>query len=90
VLVAEGSRTVRTRPLRVLVVEDHEILRSGLRWVLTRVPWVERCVGARDGDEALTLAEGLAFDVALVDADLGDECGLHSARSSGRGSTPRC
>ena len=25
------------------MVEDHEVLRSGLRWLLTRVPWVERC-----------------------------------------------
>src|SRR4051794_33239086 len=54
------------------------MLRSGLRWVLTRVPWIERCAGARNAEEALTLAESLAFDVALVDVDLGDECGLHT------------
>src|SRR4051794_31082395 len=76
VLVAAGSRAVRRRPLRVLVVEDHEILRRGLRWVLTRVPWVESCVGAGNAEEALALAESLGFDVALVDVDLGDECGL--------------
>ena len=39
--------------LRVLVVDDHEVLRNGLRWLLTRVPWVERCAGARSADEAL-------------------------------------
>ena len=67
------------RPLRILVVEDHEVLRSGLRWLLTRVPWVERCAGARNADEALLLAESIAFDVALVDVDLGAGCGLQAA-----------
>ena len=51
-LVAEGERTTAVRvprhaPLRVLVVDDHEVLRNGLRWLLSRVPWVERCAGAR-------------------------------------------
>src|ERR1700754_3060734 len=72
-LVAEGAGT---RPLRVLVVDDHEVLRSGLRWVLTRVPWVECCACARSTEEALLLADSIAFDVALVDVDLGSECGL--------------
>ena len=84
-LVAEGANArppiraaAPARPLRVLVVEDHEVLRSGLRWLLTRVPWVERCAGARNADEALQLAESIAFDVALVDVDLGAECGLQA------------
>ena len=40
-LVAEGS------PERVtygcLVVDGNEVLGNGLRWLLTRVPWVQRC-----------------------------------------------
>jgi DNA-binding NarL/FixJ family response regulator len=83
VLVAEGATAIRAaatvRPLRILVVEDHEVLRSGLRWLLTRVPWVECCAGARSTREALLLARSIAFDVALVDVDLGAECGLTAA-----------
>jgi DNA-binding NarL/FixJ family response regulator len=74
VLVAEGAAPARG--LRVLVVDDHEVLRNGLRWLLSRVPWVERCAGARSGPEALVLAGSVAFDLALVDVDLGAECGL--------------
>ncbi len=40
VLVAEGTRP---RCVRVLVVDGNEVLGNGLRWLLTRVPWVERC-----------------------------------------------
>jgi DNA-binding NarL/FixJ family response regulator len=60
VLVAEGTRT---RHARVLVVDGNETLGHGLRWLLTRVPWVERCV-VRDEP-----APG--FDLALVDIGLG-------------------
>jgi DNA-binding NarL/FixJ family response regulator len=78
VLVAEGSWNGRApaRPLHVLVVDDHEVIRSGLRWLLTRVPWVERCAVAGGATEALLLARALSFDVALVDVDLGPDCGL--------------
>src|SRR3954451_20267151 len=74
-LVAEGSKArplipgvASVRRLRILVVEDHEVLRSGLRWLLTRVPWVERAAMARDLDDALQAGP---FDVALVDVSLG-------------------
>jgi DNA-binding NarL/FixJ family response regulator len=85
VLVAEGANArplVRVaapaRSLRILVVDDHEVLRNGLRWLLSRVPWVERCASARSAAEALLLARSIAFDVALVDVDLGAECGLRT------------
>jgi DNA-binding NarL/FixJ family response regulator len=42
------------------------------------VPWVERCACARSAEEALLLARSIAFDVALVDVELGAECGLQT------------
>jgi DNA-binding NarL/FixJ family response regulator len=48
-------------------------------WLLTRVLWVECCAGARNTAEAMLLAESIAFDIALVDVDLGAECGLQAA-----------
>lgn len=76
-LVAEGANArAAIRGSRILVVDDHEVLRNGLRWLLGRAPWVERCAAARSAEEALVLAMSIAFDVALVDVDLGTECGL--------------
>lgn len=63
------------RRLRVLVVDDHEVVHWGFRLMLGEQPWVERCLSARTGDEALALAQRYAPDVALVDLFMGDESG---------------
>ena len=61
--------------LRVLVVDDHEVVHWGFRLMLTEQPWVERCVSARNGAEALSLAERYEPHVALVDLFIGEESG---------------
>lgn len=61
--------------LRVLVVDDHDIVQWGFRLLLERQPWVERCLAARDGDEALSLAAKAKPHVALVDLFLGGQSG---------------
>ena len=61
--------------LRVLVVDDHDVVHWGFRLLLERQPWVERCGAARNGVEALEQAALLEPDVALVDLLLQDESG---------------
>ncbi len=61
--------------LRVLVVDDHDVVHWGFRLMLGELPWVERCLSARSGDEALDLTRSYAPDVALVDLFLGEESG---------------
>jgi DNA-binding NarL/FixJ family response regulator len=61
--------------LRVLVVDDHDVVHWGFRLMLGELPWVERCLSARTGDEALDLTRRQAPDVALVDLFLGGESG---------------
>ena len=53
--------------VRVLVVEDHEIVQWGLRSLLGRQAWVQRCVPARSATEAMDLAHRYDPHVALVD-----------------------
>ena len=63
------------RKLRVLVVDDHDVVHWGFRVLLGEQPWVERCLAARTGDEALRLLPSLHPDVALVDLFLAGESG---------------
>jgi len=66
---------VPDRKLRVLVVDDHDVVHWGFRVLLGEQPWVERCQAARTGDEALRLLPSLRPDVALVDLFLAGESG---------------
>lgn len=61
--------------IRVLVVDDHEVVHWGFRVLLERQSWVERCDGATDRQKAVEVAAGLRPDVALVDLMLGPESG---------------
>jgi two-component system response regulator DesR len=61
--------------LRVLVVDDHDVVHWGFRLMLTEQQWVERCVSARNGAEALALAARYEPHVALVDLFIGEESG---------------
>ena len=53
--------------IRVLSVDDHEIMRGGIRYLLLAVEDVELVGEARSGEEALTLCETLHPDVILMD-----------------------
>jgi len=61
--------------LRVLVVDDHDVVHWGFRLMLGELDWVERCLSARTGDEALDLTRRYSPDIALVDLFLGEESG---------------
>jgi DNA-binding NarL/FixJ family response regulator len=61
--------------LSVLVVDDHDVVHWGFRLMLTQQPWVERCVSAHTGAEALAIAARYRPHVALVDLFIGEESG---------------
>ena len=63
------------RNLRVLVVDDHDVVHWGFRLLLTEQPWVERCLTASSVEEALEMARRYEPHVALVDLFLGEESG---------------
>jgi DNA-binding NarL/FixJ family response regulator len=63
------------RGLRVLVVDDHDVVQWGFRLLLERQSWVERCLAASTGAEAVQVCRKIQPEVALVDMLLGSESG---------------
>jgi DNA-binding NarL/FixJ family response regulator len=68
-MAAEGSG------LQVLVVDDHDVVQWGFRLLLERQSWVERCLAASGGAEAVSVCRRVRPEVALVDMLLGSESG---------------
>jgi two-component system response regulator DesR len=71
--MADGERSPER--LRVLVVDDHDVVHWGFRLMLSQQSWVERCVSATSGTQALELAARYRPHVALVDLFIGEESG---------------
>jgi DNA-binding NarL/FixJ family response regulator len=63
------------KQLRVLVVDDHDVVHWGFRLMLGQLLWVDRCLSARTGAEALAACRRYEPHVALVDLFLGGESG---------------
>jgi two-component system response regulator DesR len=63
------------KKLRILLVDDHDVVHWGFRQMLGTKPWVERTLSSRTGAEAYALAERYKPDVALVDLFIGEESG---------------
>lgn len=61
---------------RVLIIDDHPVVRRGLKDLLQDEPDIEVCGEAGDAHTALELAESLKPDVALVDLALGLDDGI--------------
>ena len=70
-----------TTPLktRVLLADDHALVRSGLRMVLDRQPDIEVVAEAGDGAEAVKLALSEDIDLAILDVAMPRLTGLQAA-----------
>jgi DNA-binding NarL/FixJ family response regulator len=69
-----------TGPLRVVVVDDHEVLRAGTRQVLETTPDIVVVGEADSWDAALALIDQHRPDIALVDIQLAGRNGIDLAR----------
>lgn len=61
---------------RILIVDDHPLLRQGVAGLIDREPDLQVCGEAQSATEALQAARSLRPDLALVDISLGERSGL--------------
>jgi DNA-binding NarL/FixJ family response regulator len=66
--------------VRVLLVDDHQIMRQGLRALLEREPGIEIVGDAADGRKALELVSSLSPDVVVMDVAMPDLNGIEATR----------
>ena len=71
-----------TNTIRVLTVDDHQLLRRGIRFSLMSVDDIELVAEAHNGEEALHLCDEAQPDVVLMDMHLaGDMDGVAATRA---------
>jgi DNA-binding NarL/FixJ family response regulator len=66
--------------LRILLADDHEVVRQGVRKMIEQESEWEVCGEAADGRAAVSLAEKLAPDVVVLDIGMPELNGLEAAR----------
>ena len=79
-----GSETepgARTTPARVLIADDHELVRDGFRRMLGYEEDLEVVGEARDGREAVELCRSLKPDLVLMDVRMPRMDGLEATRA---------
>ena len=63
-------------PIKVLIVDDHPVVREGLKMLLGATPDVKVVGEAANGRDALAIGRRELPDVVLLDLDLGDDDGV--------------
>jgi DNA-binding NarL/FixJ family response regulator len=69
-------------PIRILIADDHPMLRKGLRLTIEEDPGLKVVGEAADGETALTLLKKLRPDVAVLDIEMPKLDGLAVAREA--------
>jgi len=68
------------KPVRILIADDHEIVREGLRAMIERQTGWEVCGEASTGREAVTQAAKLNPDIIIMDIGMPELGGLDATR----------
>jgi len=69
-----------SQAIRVLIVDDHTIVRKGIRALLTEIAGIEVVGEAADGQEAVAQANSLRPDVILMDLAMPNMDGIEATR----------
>lgn len=66
--------------IRVVLADDHTLMREGLKHILQNAPDIEICAEATDGFETVQLVRKTAFDVLVMDLSMPGRCGMELIR----------
>jgi DNA-binding NarL/FixJ family response regulator len=75
-------------PARVLLADDHALVRRGVRLILDQEPDLEVVAEAADGAEAVQLLRDITVDLAILDVAMPRMTGLQAAREISRRADP--
>jgi DNA-binding NarL/FixJ family response regulator len=78
--MTDPEPTPNARPLRLLIVDDHEVVRQGLVALLARRPGFEIVAEAGTAAQAVTEAARFEPDVVVMDVRLPDGTGIEACR----------
>jgi two-component system nitrate/nitrite response regulator NarL len=74
--IIENRRTTMQTPIRIMIVDDHAVIRTGLRMLIEQDQTMTVVAMAGTPAEALALAESERPDIIILDLILGEEDGL--------------
>lgn len=74
-----ASAKLDAPPVRILVADDHEVMRMGIRNLLESVPNWSVYAEARTGIEAVEIALGSSPDIIIMDITMPEMNGLEAA-----------
>ncbi len=66
--------------IKILIAEDHAVVREGTRWILEQEPDLNVVAEASDGEEAVKLAGSSRPDVAIIDISMPKMDGIEATK----------
>ncbi|HNG00773.1 MAG TPA: response regulator, partial [Nitrospira sp.] len=78
--VSPGPQSAHSSRTRVLLVDDHAMLRQGVRTVLEGYPDIEIVGEANNGEQALLLAQSLQPKIVIMDINMPGMDGIEATR----------
>jgi DNA-binding NarL/FixJ family response regulator len=74
------QHSMSTKKIRVIIADDHKIIRVGLRGLLEREKDIDVVGEAENGNDLLHLLKKISTDVILMDIDMGSTSGIATTK----------